>query len=44
MFFPAGGAPDAQRNGTQPGSAANPERDWAEEGQDTGFRSFWNCL
>ncbi|KAG7239308.1 hypothetical protein INR49_029273, partial [Caranx melampygus] len=40
----AGGAADPQWNGPQPGSAADPERDGAEEGQDSGFRSFWNRL
>ncbi len=40
----AGGAPDPQWNGPQPGSAADPERDGTEEGQDSGFGGFWNSL
>lgn len=38
------GTLDPQWNCTQPGSAEDPEGDGAEEGQDSGFRSFWNCL
>lgn len=40
----AGGAPDTQRDGPEPGSAADPEGDGAEESEDSGFRRFWNSL
>lgn len=40
----AGGAPDPQWNRPQPGPAADPERDGAEEGEDPRFRSVWDSL
>lgn len=40
----AGGAADSKRNGAEPSTAADPERDRAEEGQDSGIGSLWNRL
>lgn len=46
VFFDlsAGGAPDPQWNRPQPGPAADPERDGAEEGEDPRFWSVWDSL
>lgn len=40
----AGGAPDPEWHGPQPGSAADPQRDGAEEGEDSRLRSFRDSL
>lgn len=44
VFGAAGGAFNAKRYGTKPGTVTYSKRDRAQEGQNLGNRSLWYCL